>query len=302
METEKEDEEVLLQVAVDALSVGSVYALISMGYNLVYGILGQLNFAHGDVYTVGCFITFTLFVSGVNPILAIIIGVCAGAVVNLIVERFAYRPLRKRGSNRIAPTISAVGIAYIMRNIVQLIWGPQTYAFDLQIIPSKTIQVGNAYVGTLQIWILLIAVLIMVLMTMALKKTKWGQAIVSISQDITTSSLMGIKTDRIIAIIYGLGAALGVIGGILFCSYYGFIYMGIGFAYGTMKAWMATIWGGIGSLKGAIVGALCLGIIETFVGAYVSTTYKDVIVWLVFIIFIMVRPHGLFPQEVAEKV
>lgn len=302
METEKEDEEVLLQVAVDALSVGSVYALISMGYNLVYGILGQLNFAHGDVYTVGCFITFTLFVSGVNPILAIVIGVCAGAVVNLIVERFAYRPLRKRGSNRIAPTISAVGIAYIMRNIVQLIWGPQTYAFDLQIIPSKTIQVGNAYVGTLQIYILLIAVLIMVLMTMALKKTKWGQAIVSISQDITTSSLMGIKTDRIIAIIYGLGAALGVIGGILFCSYYGFIYMGIGFAYGTMKAWMATIWGGIGSLKGAIVGALCLGIIETFVGAYVSTTYKDVIVWLVFIIFIMVRPHGLFPQEVAEKV
>lgn len=302
METEKEDEEVLLQVAVDALSVGSVYALISMGYNLVYGILGQLNFAHGDVYTVGCFITFTLFVSGVNPILAIIIGVCAGAVVNLIVERFAYRPLRKRGSNRIAPTISAVGIAYIMRNIVQLIWGPQTYAFDLQIIPSKTIQIGNAYVGTLQIWILLIAVLIMILMTMALKKTRWGQAIVSISQDITTSSLMGIKTDRIIAVIYGLGAALGVIGGILFCSYYGFIYMGIGFAYGTMKAWMATIWGGIGSLKGAIVGALCLGIIETFVGAYLSTTYKDVIVWLVFIIFIMVRPHGLFPQEVAEKV
>ena len=292
----------LLQVIVDALSVGSVYALISMGYNLVYGILGQLNFAHGDVYTVGCFITFTLFVSGVNPILAIIIGVCAGAGVNLIVDRFAYRPLRKRGSNRIAPTISAVGIAYIMRNIVQLIWGPQTYAFDLKIIQSKTIQIGNAYVGTLQIWILLVAVVIMVLMSLALKKTRWGQAIVSISQDITTSSLMGIKTDRIIAIIYGLGAALGVIGGILFCSYYGFIYMGIGFAYGTMKAWMATIWGGIGSLKGAIVGALCLGIVETFVGAYLTTTYKDVIVWLVFIVFIMIRPHGLFPQEVAEKV
>lgn len=292
----------LLQVTVDALSVGSVYALISMGYNLVYGILGQLNFAHGDVYTVGCFITFTLFVSGVHPILAILIGICAGALVNLVVERFAYRPLRKRGSNRIAPTISAVGIAYIMRNIVQLIWGPQTYAFDLKIIPSRTIQIGNAYVGTLQIWILLTAVSIMILMTIALKKTKWGQAIVSISQDITTSSLMGIKTDRIIAVIYALGAGLGVIGGILFCSYYGFIYMGIGFAYGTMKAWMATIWGGIGSLKGAIVGALCLGIIETFVGAYISTTYKDVIVWLVFIVFIMLRPHGLFPQEVAEKV
>lgn len=292
----------LFQVTVDALSVGSVYALISMGYNLVYGILGQLNFAHGDVYTIGCFVTFTLFLSGMNPVLAIMIGICAGALVNLVVERFAYRPLRKRGSNRIAPTISAVGIAYIMRNIVQLKWGPQTYAFDLKIINSKSMQIGNVYIGTLQIWILFIAVTIMVLVTMALKKTRWGQAIVSISQDITTSSLMGIKTDRIIAVIYGLGAALGVMGGILFCSYYGFIYMGIGFAYGTMKAWMATIWGGIGSLKGAIVGALCLGIIETFIGAYLSTTYKDVIVWLVFIIFIMIRPHGLFPQEVAEKV
>lgn len=292
----------LLQVIVDALSVGSVYALISMGYNLVYGILGQLNFAHGDVYTVGCFVTFTLFITGVNPILAIVLGVCAGAGVNLVVERFAYRPLRKRGSNRIAPTISAVGIAYIMRNVVQLIWGPQTYSFDLEIIKSKTIQVGNAYVGTLQIWILLIAVAIMVLINMMLKKTRWGQAIVSISQDITTASLMGIKTDRIIAVIYGLGAALGVIGGILFCSYYKFIYMGIGFSYGTMKAWMATIWGGIGSLKGAIVGALCLGVVETFVGAYLTTTYKDVVVWLVFIVFIMIRPHGLFPQEVAEKV
>lgn len=299
---QKEEEELLFQVTVDALSVGSVYALIAMGYNLVYGILGQLNFAHGDVYTVGCFVAFTLSVSGVNPILAIILGVCAGALVNLIVERFAYRPLRKKGSNRIAPTISAVGIAYIMRNIVQLKWGPQTYAFDMKIIQSRSLQIGNVYIGTLQIWILFIAVAIMILMTLALKKTRWGQAITSISQDIAAASLMGIRTDRIIAIIYGLGAALGVMGGILFCSYYGFIYMGIGFAFGTMKAWMATIWGGIGSLKGAIVGALCLGIIETFVGAYLSTTYKDVIVWFVFIVFIMIRPHGLFPQEVAEKV
>lgn len=267
---QKEEEELLFQVTVDALSVGSVYALIAMGYNLVYGILGQLNFAHGDVYTVGCFVAFTLSVSGVNPILAIILGVCAGALVNLIVERFAYRPLRKKGSNRIAPTISAVGIAYIMRNIVQLKWGPQTYAFDMKIIQSRSLQIGNVYIGTLQIWILFIAVAIMVLMMLALKKTRWGQAITSISQDIAAASLMGIRTDRIIAIIYGLGAALGVMGGILFCSYYGFIYMGIGFAFGTMKAWMATIWGGIGSLKGAIVGALCLGIIETFVGAYLS--------------------------------
>lgn len=292
----------LFQIFINALSVGSVYALIAMGYNLVYGILGQLNFAHGDVYAIGCFVTYTMFLSGTNPILAMIGGVVAGAAVNLIVERFAYRPLRKKGANRIAPTISAVGIAYIMRNIVQLVWGPQTFSFDLGIFGKGSMQVGNLYIGTLQIWILLIAVAIMITISLVLKKTKWGQAIVSISQNISTAALMGINVNRIIAVVYGLGAALGVIGGILFCSYYGFIYMGIGFAYGTMKAWMATIWGGIGSLKGAIIGAMCLGICETFAAAYISTAYKDVIVWVIFIVFIMIRPTGLFPAQIAEKV
>lgn len=292
----------LFHVFINALSVGSVYALIAMGYNLVYGILGQLNFAHGDVYAVGCFVTYSMFVSGMNPIFAMICGILAGVIVNLCVERFAYRPLRKKGANRIAPTISAVGIAYIMRNVVQLVWGPQTFAFNLEVFGGGSLHFGNLYVGTLQIWILTIAVAVMLVITLVLKETKWGQAIVGISQSIPTAALMGINVNRVIAMVYGMGAALGVVGGILFCSYYGFIYMGIGFAYGTMKAWMATIWGGIGSLKGAIIGAMCLGICETFAGAYLSTAYKDVIVWVIFLVFIMIRPRGLFPAQIAEKV
>ena len=215
-------------------------------------------------------------------------------------ERFAYRPLRGK-AGRIAPTISAVGIAYIMRNIVQLIWGPQTYGFDLKVFGQNSYQFGNVYIGTLQIWILVIAIAIMITVTVALKKTKQGQAIVSISQSIPTAALMGVNVNRVIALVYAEGAALGVIGGLLFCSYYGFIYMGIGFSYGTMKAWMATVLGGIGSLKGAIIGAIILGICETFTAAYISTAYKDVIVWAFFVVFILIRPHCLFPtQEIGR--
>ncbi len=292
----------LVQILINGLSVGSVYALIAIGYNLVYGILEQLNFAHGDVYTVGCFITFSGLLAGINPFLCILLGMAAGCLINLGVERFAYRPLRKKGANRIAPTISAVGIAYIMRNVVQLVWGPQTFMFDLGIFQKKNFVVGDTIIGTLQIYILLIAILLMLAITLVLKKTRIGQAITAISQSIPTAAMMGIKVNRIIALVYGLGAALGVVGGLLFCSYYEFIYMGIGFMFGTMKAWQATIIGGIGSLKGAVIGAIVMGLSETFISAYISSAYKDAVVWAIFIVFILIRPKGMFPAQIAEKV
>ena len=195
-----------------------------------------------------------------------------------------------------------VGIAYIMRNAIQLIWGTETFSFDLGIFDMSSIQIGSVVVGKLQIYILAIALALMVLISILLKRTKWGQAIIGISQSIPTSALMGIPVNRVIAIVYGVGAALGVIGGLLFCSYYQMIFMGIGFSYGTMKAWMASIWGGIGSLKGAIIGAMILGIAETFVAAYVSSSYKDAFVWLIFIVFILIRPQGMFPSQIAEKI
>lgn len=289
-----------IQHLVNALSIGSVYALLAIGYNMVYGILEKLNFAHGDVYAVGCFVTFSVVMSGGNPFLGILLGMATGYLLNVIVERFAYRPLRNSG--RVAPTISAVGIAYIMRNAIQLIWGTETFNFNLGIFNMQSAEFGGVVVGTLQIYILLIALALMVIISLLLKYTRWGQAIICISQSIPTSALMGIPVNRVISIVYGLGAVLGVIGGILFCSYYQFIFMGIGFAYGTMKAWMASIWGGIGSLKGAIIGALALGIAETFVAAYISSAYKDAFVWLIFIVFILIRPKGLFPAQVAEKI
>lgn len=288
-----------LQYLINGLSIGSIYALIAIGYNMVYGILGLLNFAHGDVYAIGCFVIFMLLGYKINVFLAIVAGLAAGYFMNILVERFAYRPVRFSG--RITPTISAVGIAYIMRNIIQNTWGPETFSFNLGITSSQ-IHFGGFIFGTLQIYILLIAVTLMFFITVVMKKTKLGQAITAISQNISAAALMGVPVNRIISMVYGLGASIGVIGGILLCSYYESIFLGIGFMLGTMKAWMASIIGGIGSLKGAVMGALILGLSESFVSAYISTTYRDAFVWGIFIIFILIRPRGFFPVQIAEKV
>lgn len=287
------------QYLINGLSIGSVYAIIAIGYNLVYGILGLLNFAHGDVYALGCFVTFALIVSGVPVIPAILAGLLAGFLVNLVVERFAYRPVRYSG--RVTPTISAVGIAYIMRNIVQKIWGPETYPFSIGLRGSD-IEIGGFILGTLQIYIFLISIALVIILSLLLKYTKLGQAIIAISQSIPNAALMGVPVNRIIALVYGIGASLGVLGGILFCTYYQSIFLGIGFALGTIKAWMASIIGGYGSLKGAVTGAIILGLAESFISGYISTQYRDAFVWSFLIIFILIKPKGLFPAQISEKV
>jgi branched-chain amino acid transport system permease protein len=240
-----------------------------------------------------------MIMAGVPVIPAILIGVFAGFCVNLLVERFAYRPVRYSG--RVTPTISAVGIAYIMRNICQRIWGPETYSFNIGLRGSE-LHIGNSILGTLQIYIFFFSVALVVVLSLGLKYTKLGQSIVSISQSIPTAALMGVPVNRIIALVYGLGAGLGVLGGILFCTYYQSIFIGIGFALGTMKAWIASIVGGYGSLKGAVTGAIILGLAESFVAGYISTQFRDAFVWGLLIVFIIVKPKGLFPVQIAEKV
>jgi branched-chain amino acid transport system permease protein len=188
-----------------------------------------------------------------------------------------------------------------MRNIIMSIWGPETYPFDIG-IKTTFITVGHVVFGTLQIYIFFIALALMLTITFLLKHTKTGQAVLAISQSIPTAALMGIPVNRIIAFVYGAGAALGVAGGVLFCVYYESIFVGIGFMLGTMKAWMASILGGIGSLRGAVIGAMVLGLVESFVSGYVSTAYRDAFVWGFLILFVLIRPKGLFPAQIAEKV
>lgn len=297
--SEKGDYYMFFQFLINGLSIGCVYSLIALGYNFVYGILELLNFAHGDVYAVGCFVAFMLIVMKVNVFLAILSGMAAGYLINIVVERFAYRPVRFSG--RVTPTISAVGIAYIMRNVILMKWGPETYPFSIG-LKSTFYHFGNLVLGSLQIYILIIAIVIMLFVSFLMKKTKAGQSILAISQSIPTASLMGIPVNRTISMVYGIGGAIGVLGGVLFCTYYSSIFLGIGFMLGTMKAWMSSIVGGIGSIKGAVIGAIILGLTESFVAGYISTTYRDAFVWGFFILFLMIRPRGLYPAQISEKV
>lgn len=288
-----------IQSLLNGISIGSVYALIAIGYNMVYGILELLNFAHGDVYVIGCFVVFSLLAIGVNPIVAILAGIVVGFILNIAVERFAYRPVRYSG--RITPVISAVGIAYIMRNIVQKIWGPETFLFNLG-IKTTSFQVFGAVLGSLQIYILFIAISLMLVTRFLLKYSKIGQAVMAICQSIPTAMLMGIPVNRLISLVYGIGAALGVVGGVLFCMYFKSIFMGIGFMMGTVKAWMASIVGGVGSMLGAVIAAIMIGLVESYVAAYLTTTYKNAIVWGALIVFLLIKPQGLFPAQIAEKI
>ena len=287
----------LLQFIINGLSIGSVYALIAIGYNMIYGILNLLNFAHGDLYTIGVFVTWTLLGMNVNIPLAILGGMVVVGVLNIIIERVAYRPVRFSG--RVTPTISAVGVAYICRNFTQQVWGPSTRSFDM--IQLGQWEIGGFIIGQLQIVILIIAIVCMVVISVLLKKTKVGQAITSISQSIPTASLMGIPANRIISIVYAAGAVLGLVGGLLYASFYENVYFGMGFMNGTMKAWMASIIGGIGSLKGAVIGAMVLGLAENLIAGYISTSWRDAVLWGLFMIFILIFPNGLFKSQISEK-
>ena len=287
----------LLQFIINGLSIGSVYALIAIGYNMIYGILNLLNFAHGDLYTIGVFVTWTLLGMNVNIPLSILAGMVVVGILNIIIERVAYRPVRFSG--RVTPTISAVGVAYICRNFTQQVWGPSTRSFDM--IQLGQWEVGGFIIGQLQIVILIIAIVCMVVISVLLKKTKVGQAITSISQSIPTASLMGIPANRIISIVYAAGAVLGLIGGLLYASFYENVYFGMGFMNGTMKAWMASIIGGIGSLKGAVIGAMVLGLAENLIAGYISTSWRDAVLWGLFMVFIMIFPNGLFKSQISEK-
>jgi branched-chain amino acid transport system permease protein len=289
--------EYLVKQLLNGLAAGSIYALVAVGYNMVYGILELINFAHGDIYMVGTFVVLTLLWRGVPFPLALLLGCVAGGAVALIVERLAYRPVRE--APRVVPMLSAVGVAWIMRNLAQLIWGTETFPFP-EVLPAHTIMVGDFRLNTLQLIIFGLAVSLMGLLIVLVKKTKLGKATRCVAQDIPAARLMGISVNRIIQLVYFMGGALGVIGGVLFSMYYA-IWIGMGFL-GTMMAWIACVIGGIGSLEGALIGGLMLGVGQALISGFVSSAYRDAIAYGLIMIVLVVKPTGIFGRHIAEKV
>ena len=282
------------------IMVGAIYTLVTIGYSMVYSILKLMNFAHGDVYIFGTFICYTLLEKyQLNPVLAILISAVLGGILASFVEIVAYRRLRA-GQHRMISMITALGAAYVIQNSNELKWGNQVMAFP-SILSAKTFQVFGLTIPMTQIIILAIAVGLIILFTLFLKYHPYGKAILCVSEDIPTASLMGIPINKTITMVYFIGGMLGVAGGILYSTSYNAVSLAMGFR-GTIIAFTAAVIGGIGSLGGALVGGMLLGICENFIGVYVSSSYRDPITFLLLIVILLVKPTGIMGAAEQTKV
>lgn len=291
----------ILQQLINGITVGGIYALIALGYTMVYGLLLMINFAHSEIFMAGAFFGFfILSFSSKFPLLennlylqlllACFISICLTGILGVIIERFAYRPLRR--ASRLTPLISAIGVSIFLQNLFMLVVSPQAKPFP-EIFPAKNFQCGILTINTLQIFIITISVLLMLVLNYFINRTKVGTAIRATSSDIETASLMGINTNSIISLVFFIGAGLGGIAGILVGMYYGSIKYNMGFIYG-IKAFTAAVLGGIGNIPGAMVGGYLLGILESLGTAYISSAYKDVFAFIILILVLIIKPTGIF--------
>ena len=286
---------------INGVSLGSIYAVIALGYTMVYGIAKMLNFAHGDVIMVGAYIVFALTsYAGVNPYLALVISMAACTLLGMAIERFAYKPLR--GASPLAVLITAIGVSYFLQNMALLIFGSQAKSFTSIVkLPALTLADGKITISAETIVTIIVSLIIMVSLTLFVNKTKPGRAMLAVSEDKGAAQLMGINVDGTIALTFAIGSGLAAVAGVLLCSAYPSLTPYTGSMPG-IKAFVAAVFGGIGSIPGALVGGILLGIIEIFGKAYISSQMADAIVFAVLIVVLLVRPAGLFGKNIQEKV
>lgn len=286
---------------VNGLSLGSIYAIIALGYTMVYGIAKMLNFAHGDVLMIGSYITF-VFMSqmGINPIISVVLAAICCTFIGIIIERIAYKPLR--GANSLAVLITAIGVSYFLQNIALLIFGANTKSFkSIVTIPPLKLFDGNLSVSGESIVTITLCIIIMLALTTFINKTKLGQAMLAVSEDRSASTLMGINVNGTIAMTFAIGSFLAAIAGVLLCSAYPTLTPTTGAMPG-IKAFVAAVIGGIGSIPGAFIGGLILGVLENLSKAYISAQLSDAIVFSVLIIMLLVKPSGILGKANIEKV
>lgn len=286
---------------INGISLGSVYAMIALGYTMVYGIAKMLNFAHGDVIMVGGFIIFTLMSSlGLSPVLAVLIAIVLCTVLGVTIEGVAYKPLRKAPS--LAVLITAIGVSYLLQNLALLIFGPGSKSFTSVIpVPAISLAGGRIPISGETLVTIPVCIIIMIALTIFIKKSKTGRAMVAVSEDKEAAVLMGVNVNKTIAITFAIGSALAAIASALMFSTYTNLSSTSGAMPG-IKAFIAAVFGGIGSIPGAMIGGILLGIIEILSKAYISTQLGDAIVFLVLIIVLLVKPTGILGKKIQEKV
>jgi branched-chain amino acid transport system permease protein len=300
-----------LQQLINGLTLGMIYGLIAVGYTMVYGIIGMINFAHGDIFMVGAFLSLisltglaALGITSVPLALAVTLLFAAGiaALYGWTVERIAYRPLR--GSFRLAPLISAIGMSIVLQNFVQVSQGARVKPVAPLIEGNIPLYAGTdftAQLSAMQIAIVITTLLVLGVFTWLVTRTPLGRAMRACEQDLKMAGLLGIDTDHTISLTFVIGAALAAVAGLLFLLYYGVIDFYIGFIAG-VKAFTAAVLGGIGSLPGAVLGGLAIGLIETFWSAYFTVEYKDVAAFSILVVVLIFMPSGLLGRADVEKV
>ncbi len=292
--------ELFIQQLTNGLAVGGIYALIALGYTMVYGVLKLINFAHGDLFTIGAYLGLTNYLGpfGVVVVLAVMVmGLVA--VVGAVLERVAYRPLRQ--SHRLSAVVSALGASIFFQNAIMLIYGARYKVYPHDILPRYAIHVFGLDIPLVRLLILLTSIVMMVGLYLFIQRTKVGTAIRAAAIDQGAAKLMGINVDRVIMIVFLIGPSLGGAAGLMVGLYYGQINFTMGWLYG-LKAFTAAILGGIGNIPGAMVGGLLLGVIEAMGAAYISIAWKDAIAFCVLILILIIRPTGLLGERVAEKI
>jgi branched-chain amino acid transport system permease protein len=296
-----------LEQLTNGLAVGSIYALIALGYTMVYGVLKLINFAHGDLFTYGAYLGMTLLTSlalhdRLGPALGLL--VLAGmvmalvALIGVILERAAYRPVRN--SPRLSAVVSALGASIFLQNALMLIYGARYQVYP-DVLPQTAVDVLGLKIPVLRLWVVAVSVAMMALLYLFVQRTRLGAAIRATAIDPPAAQLMGIDVNRVIRLVFVIGPALGGAAGLLVGLYYGQISFTMGWTYG-MKAFTAAILGGIGNIPGAMVGGLILGVVEALGAGYVSIAWKDALAFVVLILILIVRPSGLLGERVAEKV
>lgn len=286
---------------INGVSLGSIYAVIALGYTMVYGIAKMLNFAHGDVIMVGAYIVFALTsYAGVNPYLALVISMAACTLLGMAIERFAYKPLR--GASPLAVLITAIGVSYFLQNMALLIFGSQAKSFTFIVnLPALTLAGGKITISAETIVTIIVSLIIMVSLTLFVNKTKPGRAMLAVSEDKGAAQLMGVNVNATISLTFAIGSGLAAVAGVLLCSAYPTLSSQTGAMPG-IKAFVAAVLGGIGSIPGAVIGGVLIGVIEILSRSYISSQMADAIVFAVLIIVLLVKPTGILGKKYIEKV
>jgi branched-chain amino acid transport system permease protein len=307
--------DIFTQQLINGLVLGSIYALVALGYTMVYGILELINFAHGEVTMIGAMVALTVIgvVMGAAPDLPGLMMVAAGLLVAIPacmalafgIEKVAYRPLRR--APRLAPLITAIGVSIILQNLAMLVWGRQYISFP-PILPHNQHEFLGAHITDLQIFIVLISLLTMAILVLLVEKTRLGRAMRATAQSKEVAELMGVNVDRVISATFVIGAAIAAVAGVMVSAYYGLAHYYMGFMLG-LKAFSAAVLGGIGNIAGAMLGGLLLGVIEALgagyigdlTGGFLGSHYQDVFAFFVLILVLVFRPSGLLGERVAHR-